>query len=347
MHHRRTPRATVRSLFAALALSALAVASAQLSPQDNAARFDIDLSGTKITTTSSLFSALLMPEAYMFDMLEAWGAEVEVVTLTTTSGVQALIANRSDLAPHGADELIIGVAEGADLVAIGSPQSKVNYVLIAKKEFTSVEDLEGATIGMSGPAGFDALLTRFSLEAVGLDPETDVNFVQIGGSPDRAAALLAGRVDAATIGIDDWFELKLQADQVDLLQYMSEIVPDFATELYFAKGEWVDANPDAALAIACGNLAANAWANQDRATFIDYTLAKVPGATAEGTGDLYDAAIEIDMYPRTPEAILSAAGLVGLMEAMVVTGDISGPVDILSHVDGSYLQQAAAMGCGA
>jgi len=70
-------------------------------------------------------------------------------------------------------------------------------VLVGKTEFDSVASLEGATIRMSGPTGFDALLTRFSLADVGLDPETDVNFVQIGGSPDRAAALRAGRVDPA------------------------------------------------------------------------------------------------------------------------------------------------------
>jgi len=58
-----------------------------------------------------------MPQSYMLEMLEAWGADVEIVTLSTTSGVQALIANRSDLAPHGADELIIGAAEGAELTA--------------------------------------------------------------------------------------------------------------------------------------------------------------------------------------------------------------------------------------
>lgn len=321
-------------------------AAAQMSPEEAAAKFDIDLSGTDITTTSSLFSALLMPESYMFDMLEAWGADVEIVTLSTTSGVQALIANRSNLAPHGADELLIGAAEGAELLAIGSPQSKVNYVLISKNDINSVEDLEGRTIGMSGPAGFDALLTRFSLQDAGLNPETDVQFVQIGGSPDRAAALLAGRVDAATIGLDDWFELKRQTDDVQLLQYMSEVVPDFPTELYFSKREFIEQNPDLALAIACGNLEANRWANENKEAFLDYTLEKVPGATREGTEELYDAAMEVNMWPTAPEEVLSPSGLTGLMEAMLETGDITSPVEVDQYIDTSYLQQAVEMGCG-
>lgn len=329
-----------------LTMFTLSLALAQMTPAEAAAQYDIDLSDVDITTTSSLFSALLMPEAYMFDMLEAWGADVEVVTITTTSGVQALIANRSNLAPHGADELIIGAAEGADLVAYGSPQSKVNYVLIAKNDVNSVEDLQGRTIGMSGPGGFDALLTRFSLRDVGLDPETDVNFVQIGGSPDRAAALLAGRVDAATIGLDDWFELKQQTEDVHLVKYMSEVVPDFPTELYFSKREFVEANPNVALAIACGNLEANQWANNNRDAFIAYTLEKVPGSSEEGVAELYDAAVDVGMWPTSPEEILSPTGLNGLMEAMIETGDISSPVDVTNYLDTSYLQQAADMGCG-
>ena len=321
-------------------------ASAQLSPQEAAAKFDIDLSGTSITTTSSLFSALLMPESYMFDMLEAWGAEVEVVTLTNTSGVQALLAGRSNLAPHGADELIIGAAEGANLLAVGSPQSKVNYVLIAKNEIGSVAELEGRTVGMSGPAGFDALLTRFSLRDAKLDPETDVQFVQIGGSPDRAAALLVGRIDAATIGLDDWFELSNRTEDVHLIKYMSEVVPDFPTELYFGTRDFIEENPEVALAVACGNLEANAWADENRDAFIAYTTENVAGATPEGTGELYDAAMDVGMWPVTPAEVLSTSGLTGLMEAMQQTGDITNPVDVSQYVDVSYLQQAAEMGCG-
>lgn len=345
MPHVRIPR-ILRPALALLALPALTLAAAQMSPEEAAAQYDIDLSGQEITTTSSLFGALLMPEAYMFDMLEAWGADVEIVTLTTTSGVQALIANRSNLAPHGADELIIGAAEGADLVAFGSPQSKINYVLAGTTEVSDVAELEGRTIGMSGPAGFDALLTRFSLLDEGLDPETDVNFVQIGGSPERAAALLAGRVDAVTIGLDDWFELAGQTEDAHLIQYMSDVVPDFATELYFSRRAFVEENPELIQAIACGNLEANRWANENREAFIDYTLEQVEGASRDAVAELYDAAMEVGMWPTDPDQVLSTSGMQGLMEAMLETGDISNPVEVEQYIDRSFLDEAAAMGCG-
>ncbi|MDR9392204.1 MAG: ABC transporter substrate-binding protein [Trueperaceae bacterium] len=342
-------KTSVARLFRTLSLAAVfvaGVATAQLTPEEAAAQYDLDLSGTSITTTSSLAGALLMPQAYMLDMLEAWGAEVEIVTLTNTSGVQALIANRSNLAPHGADELIIGAAQGAELTAIGSPQSKINYVLAGQADVASVADLEGRTIGMSGPAGFDALLTRFSLADEGLDPERDVSFVQIGGSPDRAAALLAGRVDAVTIGLDDWFDLAEKTDDARVVQYMSEVVPDFATELYFSRAEYIDANPDLALAIACGNLESNRWANEHRDAFLAYTVEQVPGTSEAAVLGLYDAAMDVGMWPTTPEGVLSTAGMQGLMEAMLETGDITSPVQVADYIDISFLEDAAALGCG-
>lgn len=345
----RTIPGRLHLLLMTLTLAAALVAGsalAQMTPEEAAAQYDIDLSGVSLTTTSSLSGALLMPQAYMLEMLEAWGADVEIVTLSTTSGVQALIANRSDLAPHGADELIIGAAEGADLLAIGSPQSKINYVLVGSNDIGSVAELEGRTIGMSGPAGFDALLTRFSLQDVGLDPETDVNFVQIGGSPDRAAALLAGRVDAATIGLDDWFDLAAETDDVGIVQFMSEVVPDFATELYFSRRAFIEENPDLALAIACGNLESNRWANENRQGFIDFTLERVPGTSEEAVVGLYDAAMEVNMWPTEPELVLSTDGMQGLMEAMLETGDITSPVEVAQYIEIGYLQQAAEMGCG-
>ena len=149
----------------------------------------VDLSGVEFIPSTSQPSALLIPQFYAFDLLEEWGASVEPVTLTNIPGVQALVAGQTNLAPHGADELILGAAEGASPVAVGSLVAKQEYVLVATGDITTIEDLEGATIGMSGPAGFDALLTRFALEDAGIDPESGVNFVQVGGSPDRAAAI--------------------------------------------------------------------------------------------------------------------------------------------------------------
>lgn len=306
----------------------------------------VDLTGVEYIPSTSQASALLIPQFYAFDLLTEWGASVEPVTLTNIPGVQALVAGQTNLAPHGADELILGAAEGATPVGVGSLVAKQEYVLVAGGDITTVADLAGATIGMSGPAGFDALLTRFVLEDEGIDPESGVSFVQVGGSPDRAAALLSGNVDAATIGVDDWFQLASQTDEAQIVVRLAETVPDYPSSVYFGLADFWAENPDAALGIACANLEANKWAQEDRQRFIDYGLELIEGADGDAIGELYDFAIEVGMYPTDPAEVLSTRGMQGLMEAMVETGDISQPIDVEAVVDTSYLEEAAAMGCG-
>lgn len=307
---------------------------------------DIDLSGVSFVASSSQPGALGIPLFYAFDLLRQWGAEIEVVTLTNTPGIQALVAGRTQLAPHGADELLLGKAQGANPVAIGASEAKQGYVLAATTDIEEVGQLQGKTIGMSGPAGFDALLSRFALEDAGLDPQGDVNFVQVGGSPDRAAALLNGNVDAATIFVDDWYELERQADDVHIIVRMAEVVPDYPATVYFGLEPYISENPDLALAIACANLESNKWAQDDREGFIDFGLELMESATPEAIGDLYDFAMEVGMYPTDPSEVLSTDGMDGLMEAMLETGDIANPVDVTTVVDTSYLEEAAEMGCG-
>lgn len=306
----------------------------------------VDMSGISFVSSSSKPGALGIPLFYAFDLMRDWGAEVQVEILTTTPGVQALVAGRTNLAPHGADELILGAAEGADVLAIGTTEAKMGYVLIAKTDVESVEGLQGRTLGMSGPAGFDALLSRFALRDAGLDPEADVSFVQVGGSPDRAAALLAGSVDAATIFVDDWLELKRRTEDVHLVLEMANLVPDFPSTVLFGMRDYITANSQMALGVACANLESHKWAQGDRQAFIDFGLELIEGSSAEAIGELYDFAMGVGMYPTTPEELLSVRGMGGLMEAMLETGDISEPVDVEQLVDRSYLDEAYELGCG-
>lgn len=307
---------------------------------------DFDLSGTEIVATTSPPGAINMGTFFAYKRLEEWGADVETVIVTTTSGVQTIMAGRADIASQGSDEVILGAAEGAEMVSIGAPSTAMDYVLVADESVQSVADLEGKAVGMSGPSGFDTLLTRFSLEDAGLR-DNAARFVQIGGSPDRASALLTGQIQAATIFLEDWEELKQQTDDLHLVQYMADIVPDFPATAYFADRSYWEENGDVALALACANLQANAFLNSSEDTYVDYVLQVVPGATEEAARAIYASGQEVNMWPEAADEILSVDGMSGLIDAMVETEEISEPVEPSSVVDVTYLQEAEEMGCGA
>lgn len=307
---------------------------------------DFDLDGVEITVTTSAPGAINVNTFFAYQRLREWGADVEVIVLTTTTGVQTLVAGRADIASQGSDEVVLGTAEGADVVAIGAPSTRMDYVLVADTDYPTVESLEGSAVAMSGPAGFDALLGRIALDQAGLDPGSDVNFVQIGGSPERATALLSGQADAATIFLEDWEELRRKTEDVEALAYMGDIVPDFPASAYFAQRSYWDDNPEVAQALACANLQANAWTLEDKDRWVDYVLEVVDGATEEATSAIYDLALEVDMYPTDPDELFSVEGLDGLVGAMQEAGDISEPVEPSQMADTSYLEEAAQQGCG-
>lgn len=304
----------------------------------------VDLTGVTLTATTSEPDALNMGALFMFAKLKEWGAKLDVVTLTTTSGIQTMIAGRSQLASQGADEVVLGRGQGAEVTAIGSPRSKQVYVLVAKKSIGSVGDLKGHTIAMSGPSGFDTLLSKYALKKAGL-AQNAARLVQIGGSPDRGAALVSGTVDAATIFLSTWEDLKSRAGKLHLVENFASTT-DFPGDAYYAKTDYLGKNPKLALAIACGNLEANDWINSSESQFVDFAKRHIKGVDPASLKVLWDDSQRDHYYPTDPAEIISPDGLSSLQTAMLDSGEItkSSPVD--SAVDTSYLEKAAAMGCG-
>lgn len=305
---------------------------------------EVDLSGVTLTATTSEPDTLNMGAFFMMDKLRQWGAKVDLVTLTTTSGIQTMIAGRSDLASQGADEVVLGKSQGADIAAVGSARTKQNYVLVGKKSLDKVADIKGHTVAMSGPSGFDTLLAKHALKEAGLGT-TDAKFVQIGGSPDRGAALVAGSVDAATIFTSTWEQIKPQAKDLHLLEDFAKTT-DFPSDAYYAKTDYIKKNPDLFLGIACANLEANAWIASSESEFVEFTKRHVTGVDEAGIKFLWETATKNGMYPTTPSDVITQAGLEALQTAMLDSGEIKEKVSLSNVVDTSFLEKAAEMGCG-
>jgi len=304
----------------------------------------IDLKNVSLTATISEPEALNMGTIFAFDKLRQWGAKVNEVTLTTTSGIQTMIAGRSDLGSHGADEVVLGRSQGAKVTAIGSGLTKQAYVLVTKDSIKNVAGLKGRTIAMSGPSGFDTLLSKYALRQAGLK-NTDAKLAQIGGSPDRSAALLSGSVDAATIFSSDWENLKPKTEDLHVIEDFSRTT-NFPGDAYFMNTDHIQKNPKLALGIACANLEANAWINSSQQEFVEFTQRHVEAVDPESVKAIWQNSQESDYFPTSPGEVLSPTGMSALQKAMRDSGDISGNASMADAVDTSHLKEASAMGCG-
>lgn len=305
-----------------------------------------DLAGTTLRIGSSEPEALGMGIHYAVDLLEGWGAEVEHEFLTSVTGIEAIVADRLDVSASSADEVLVGVSQGAEVTAIGAPTSSMHYAVVTKPDITEVADLEGRTLAISSPGSFNALMFRLMLEQEGMDPEESVTYAQIGGTGERAAALLAGQVDAAVVYIDSWIELRQQTDDLALLGYIADMIPGLPSRLYYGADAYFADNPDMALAIACANLEANSWIQDDEQTFVDYTTNEMQAASPEAVAEFHGVALDLNMYPTDPEAVVNMEAVQGLTDIMTETGELENEVDLDALVDMSYLEEAVGMGCG-
>lgn len=308
-----------------------------------------DLSGSSVRLGITQASALQAPAYYAADLLAEWGLDVQTEVLSSTNGVEAIVADQIDFAARSQDEALRGVDAGAELVAVGSYITALPYVIVAKEDITDIASLEGRTLAVASPASYDTLMFRYLLGEEGLDPDADVSFTTAGGPPDRAAAMLSGQVDAAMLFLDGWISIRDQADDLHVLTYLSEVVPEPGLHMgfWFGSQPYVEENPDVALALACANLEANAWAQGNKDAFVEYTLSIAEGTEEGPVSEAYDEAMQLNMWPTNPEELLSAEQVDHLVEILNEEEILTGELDTSEIVQTRFLTEAADMGCGA
>ena len=136
------------------------------------------------------------------------GVDVELVRVQQTpSALAALQAGEGEMANIGVDALLQAVAAGAsDLRAVTSPNKALPFLIAAKDEIVSVEDLAGASFGVGRIGSLDHSLSSLVLDQMGADLDQS-QIVTLGQPNVRAQALAAGQIDATTMSIGTWLSL--------------------------------------------------------------------------------------------------------------------------------------------
>ncbi|HYA29600.1 MAG TPA: ABC transporter substrate-binding protein [Acidobacteriota bacterium] len=147
---------------------------------------------------AGLFSVAVSQGLY-----KKYGLDVEIIKTNTTAAVQAMLANKMQMATGaGAAAFVTATLEGAPpFVVIGSWVNVFPYKIMAQKGIKKVEDLKGKTGHVGAPFGTipDTAL-RFALNRLKIDPEKDVKLVQHSGA-DPASILAAMEKGEVQFGI--------------------------------------------------------------------------------------------------------------------------------------------------
>jgi NitT/TauT family transport system substrate-binding protein len=136
------------------------------------------------------------------------GVDVELVRVQQTPmAITALQAGEGEMGNIAVDALLqLAARDTTDLVAVGSPNKSLPFLIAGKSSIASVADLPGHSFGVGRVGSLDHTLSFKVLNSQGVDPAT-MELVSLGQPNVRAQALAADQIDATTISIGVWTSL--------------------------------------------------------------------------------------------------------------------------------------------
>jgi ABC-type nitrate/sulfonate/bicarbonate transport system substrate-binding protein len=128
----------------------------------------------------------------------AEGVDLDLQVLPANTGIAALLAGQLDFTA-AAGSAARATATGSPLKVVMGLIDQSDLSLLAGPETRSVADLRDKTIAITSVAGTPIQIGRRVIQAVGMNPDSDVAFVQTQTPPQTFAALTAGGVPAAVL----------------------------------------------------------------------------------------------------------------------------------------------------
>jgi NitT/TauT family transport system substrate-binding protein len=125
------------------------------------------------------------------------GIAAEVLYLESALVRTALIAGDIVMGGMSGTTMAAPRLQGADPIIIASFLNSLQYRLVVRPEIKTPSQLKGKRIGVAGFGLGAHRGAQIMIAELGLNPDTDVVMLQIGGDPTRLSALLSGTIDAS------------------------------------------------------------------------------------------------------------------------------------------------------
>ena len=192
------------------------------------------------TTVGSMAVLWVTKEARLF---EKHGLQVELIYIGGSSKVvQAMLAREIPIAEIAIPAVIQANMAGADLVMLAGPNHKPGQKIMVKPEIRKNEDLKGKKIGVTRFGTSDDFLLRYVLGQWGIAPDREVALIQMGGSQETLAGMVAKSVDGGLLSSP--LHLRAASLAFSLLADLSAIGVDYQGAGVVTTRSFVRENPD-------------------------------------------------------------------------------------------------------
>ena len=180
---------------------------------------------------------------------------LDLTMLYVTSGVttsQTIVSGAAASATTTATDALRAMAAGAPMKIVMVNIDQFQHLFVARPEIKGAKDMKGKRIAVSRYGAFSDIQTRFVVRQWGMDPDKDVQILQIGNSSARAAALASGGVDGAIV--TPAFVPVARKVGLHVIFDLSTIKTKFASQIMVAHDQVIKEKPELVKAVTMGFL---------------------------------------------------------------------------------------------
>ncbi len=253
----------------------------------------------------------------------------------TEEYIPGLIGGSLDLT-HGDTSNFIGagVASGVPLKIIEIYRDSEWWMMGVGKGINTIEDLKGKKVSGGQLGARNTWILKQIIKKLGLNPDTDVEFVPTsGGSDGRLGAIIAGTIQATIL-----FPRHRKGLEENGGQFLSIELTPSPQEAIATTADWLAKNEDAAYAFVREDIRARQWLmkpeNKAKAyqTMIDLGY-EIPPAFIE----LYQE----EIAQISPDGgFENAENMQAFIDQVALTGEVPAGVDWRKYIDMKYVWAA-------
>jgi NitT/TauT family transport system substrate-binding protein len=197
----------------------------------------------KIRVGSGGFTPLhsIIWAAHQQNVFKKYGFDVEYLALNSgTLGAQTLLSNEIQFLFSTGALAVTANLQGGDITMVSGGFNFFAFKLVARPEIKSAKELKGKRFAISQFGSATDFAVQASLEKLGIDPK-QVTVIQLGGNPNRIAALTGGSSDASVFS-EPVATLAIKKHGMNLLLDMAAAGLAFPQSALMVKRSYLDSN---------------------------------------------------------------------------------------------------------
>lgn len=279
-----------------------------------------------------------VPALIAADRLEEQGVNVETTFYSQGElATAALAQGDADIGFGSATAWLTGNQEGAPIVGI-MDQAANGWSVFAVTDIAQCADLDGRRVAIHSEGAVGTAMLRAYIDQT--CPGTEPAYLVIPGSENRAAALLAGEIDATPVELADAIRLdSLRPGEFVRLTDFAVDLPDLLTTGVWANRDTLSADPETIKAFVRELLKVHSDIAADPAWFVDEVIEKLE--IAEADQELLPAIIDAKLATNGYDVMggLTPERAEGTLAFFIAAGRLEPSLTVEKAFDFSILNQ--------